>query len=195
MESRNFGAEMAAYLERGMSAALKLSPVQDTNSLIAMLAALIREGVSGALEAMCQQLRPLLINLAKELQPEDPHDLVTALYYAVLRKKDIISYLEKDIRSTYKSEWRTKKRDRRKKAALTLAQQAEPIHEEPVVAGEVSILLKYLTPEERYLWVETSRDIPLTTIAEELGWSYETTKKRWQELVERLKATLETEPK
>lgn len=181
-----------------MSAALQLpNPQEDASSVLALLTDMVRQGTRGALEALAQQLRPILISLAVTLQPEDPHDLLTALYQAVLRGKRTLIQLQSDIFTIYRTTWRSQKRERVGVAHLQLVQEAEEDvldDGQKVIPGEVSILLKYLSDEDRLLWIGMSEEKTLAQLAGELGWSYETTKKRWQELTERVKATLETEP-
>ncbi len=194
-QQRNYGAEMAAYLERSLSAPLHIqNPPQDTNRFLAMLTDLVRQGVRGAFDALARQLRPVLISLATTLEPEDPHDILTALYEAVLRGKKTLIQVESDISTIYRTEWRSKKRKKVGVARLQLVQAAEEdILQGESVPGEISILLKYLNEDDQRLWIGMSQEKTLAQIARELGWSLAKTEKRWQELTEKLKTTLDSE--
>lgn len=194
MEVRNYAAEMAAYLETVMSAALQVqfdTKTQDASAALSALSELVRRGVGGAFEALVVQLRPILISLAVQLKPEDPRDLLSALYQAVLRGKRTLVQLEGDISTVYRNEWRGAAREKRKLTHLSLV---HPQHQEAFIPGEVSLLFKYLSPDEKHLWIGVAEGKSLAELSRELGWSVAKTEKRWYELQERLRATLEGGP-
>jgi hypothetical protein len=188
MKPRNYAAEMAKFLETYAS-----QPATETDNpslLLASLTEMVRQGVPGAIQALVQQLRPCLISLAQDLKPEDPQDIITSLYLAVLRGKSALTYLETDICTAYRTQWRI---NRRLKKKLNELSQEHPQHLLPSTPGDVSVLAKYLSPEDQFLWKGSADGLTAADLAAALGWSIAKATKRWQELSDALKDTIETE--
>lgn len=203
---RNYGAEMATYLETLMSAAVQpITPNIKSVQTLHLLADTVREGQGqGAFEALCQQLRPVLIRLADKVKPESPEDLTNVLYLVVKKGARTLPEIEAAIQQRYFSEIRSQIREQRKVQSLTLVHsqnsgttknpltgQATPVVlPSGLPPGAVSFVFKDLSEEEQLLWIARSEKVPFAEIAEELGCTEGAARNRWFTLATKLRKLL-----
>lgn len=187
------------------AAAQPIAPNIRSVDTLHLLADTVRTNTgNGAFEALCQQLRPVLIRLADSLKPESPEELAQVLYLVVKKGARTLPQIENAITRRYFSQTRSQIREKRKVQALTLVHsqnsgttkspstgQATPV----VVPlglppGTVSSVFEQLTEEERLLWVARSEKVPFAEIAEELGCTEGAARTRWFKLAPKLRALL-----
>jgi DNA-directed RNA polymerase specialized sigma24 family protein len=198
-QERNFGAEMAAYVaENFMSAIALQKPFQvqgETQSkVLEALTDAVRRDSKGAFEALVRQLRPILIRLAGDLKPEDPQDLISALFVSVKKYGDkTLPEIRLRISRADFGSRRTFARETRKKGALRLVQSQNSGTIKDNKTGEhIPVLLPLekdlrmvqevfndLSEEEQVLWLGYSDETPVAEIAVELQCSEVAVRLRW----------------
>ena len=197
---RNYAAEMAAYLaEHFMSAALQQFqvPGETDSEVLRNLTEAVRRNSKGAFEALVRQLRPVLIRLARDLQPEDPQELLSALFVSVKKHGDrTLPEIKARISRADLGRRRTYARETRKRGALRLVQSQDSGTIKDKKTGEhIPVLLPLekdlrmvkevfneLSDEEKLLWLRYSEEAPVVEIAAELRCSEVAVRLRWYRL-------------
>jgi DNA-directed RNA polymerase specialized sigma24 family protein len=200
-EQRNYAAEMAAYF---MSAALQQFqvPGETRVEVLHALTDAVRRGSHGAFEALVRQLRPVLIRLARDLQPDDPQDVITSLFVSVKKHNDrTLRQIERRISQAGWVKRRTQTRHTNKLGELRLvhSQNAGAVKDnetglfttivlpDDLPPWAVAKVFLQLTPEEQDLWEAVAEKVPFAEVGLELGCSETAARLRWF----RLKRALE----
>lgn len=205
MEREDCCAAMAAYLETLMSAALHHYETHSHSvEVLHALTDSVRSGSRGAFEALCLQLRPVLIRLAGQWRVENPRELTTALFLAVQAGKKDLTWIERDITTRLRNKRRGEKRETQNRGHLALVRsqgpgsmrdrrtgESVPLVEMPEIQDDmIKKIMEQLTPIEQQLWILRGDKTPYAEIAAELGITEGAARKRWFDLERKLRGLL-----